>query len=288
MQDFSGQVAVITGAGSGIGRALALELARQGCSLALADVDEAGLEQTRAGLAGSGVPVTLHRTDVSRRDQVQSLAEAVIASHGRVSLLFNNAGVACACAAERMSEEDFQWLMGVNFWGVVHGCQVFLPLLRAQPGAHIVNVSSVFGLIAMPSQSAYNASKFAVRGFSEALQQELAGGSVGLSVVCPGGVRTAIAANARVEASSARALGGAEAFVRRFDKLARTSADTAARQILQGVRRGRRRILVGPDARVLHWVLRLFPLNYDRVLRRLMPIPGVNRPSARGRRFGGE
>lgn len=279
MQKFNDEVAVITGAGSGIGQALALSLARQGCHLALADVNAKGLEATRSLLEGSAVEVSLHEVDVARREDLQQLAEAVVGAHGRVSLLFNNAGVACAGSAQGTSEEDFHWLMNINFWGVVNGCQVFLPLLRQQPVAHIVNLSSVFGLIAMPTQAAYNASKFAVRGFSEALQQELRGSSVGLSVVCPGGVRTAIAANARVDQDSAQALGGAESFVRRFEKLARTTPDQAADTILKGVRKQQKRILVGPDAHALHWILRLFPRSYDRVIARLMPIPGINTPT---------
>ena len=279
MQKFNNEVAVITGAGSGIGQALAVSLARQGCHLALADVNPNGLETTRSLLKDTAVQVSLHQVDVASRQALEQLAEAVVAAHGRISLLFNNAGVACVGSAQDTSEEDFHWLMNINFWGVVNGCQVFLPLLRQQPRAHIINLSSVFGLIAMPTQAAYNASKFAVRGYSEALQQELRGSNVGLSVVCPGGVRTAIAANARVDQASAEALGGSESFVRRFDKLARTTPAQAAGIILDGVRKQRKRILVGPDAHALHWIIRLFPRSYDRVIARLMPIPGINMPT---------
>jgi NAD(P)-dependent dehydrogenase (short-subunit alcohol dehydrogenase family) len=174
MQDFSHQVAVITGAGSGIGQALAVALARQGCDLALADLNTDGLEKTRSMLDGTSVKVSVHQVDVASRQALEQFADEVMEFHGKVSLLFNNAGVALAGSAETTSEEDFHWLMNINFWGVVNGCQVFLPLLRKQPQAHIINISSVFGLIAMPTQAAYNASKFAVRGYSEALQQELA------------------------------------------------------------------------------------------------------------------
>lgn len=279
MQKFNDEVAVITGAGSGIGQALALSLARQGCHIALADVNADGLEATRSRLEGTAVRVSLHEVDVARREGLQQLAEAVVATHGRVSLLFNNAGVACAGSAQDTSEQDFHWLMNINFWGVINGCQVFLPLLRQQPRAHIINLSSVFGLIAMPTQAAYNASKFAVRGYSEALQQELRNSNVGVSVVCPGGVKTAIAANSRVDAVLAQKLGGTEGLVKRFNSMARTTPEQAAEIILEGVRKGRKRILVGADARAIHWIVRLFPRSYDRVIARLMPMPGINVPA---------
>ncbi|MDH3400991.1 MAG: SDR family NAD(P)-dependent oxidoreductase [Chromatiales bacterium] len=279
MHEFSHQLAVITGAGSGIGQALAVSLARQGCDLALADLNTDGLEKTRAMLEGTSVKVSVHRLDVASRQALEQFADEVMEFHGKVSLLFNNAGVALASSAEATREEDFHWLMDINFWGVVNGCQVFLPHLRKQPRAHIINISSVFGLIAMPTQSAYNASKFAVRGYSEALQQELANTSVGLSVVCPGGVRTAIVANARVDQASALALGGGESFSRRFEKLARTTPEQAADIILDGVRKGQQRILVGRDAHVIHWITRLFPRSYARLLARVMPIPGINVPA---------
>ena len=278
MQKFNNEVAVITGAGSGIGQALAVSLARHGCHLALADVNATGLAVTQALLKGAAVQVSLHQVDVARREALEQLAEAVVAAHGRASLLFNNAGVACAGSAQGTSGEDFHWLMNINFWGVVNGCQVFLPLLRQQPRAHIINLSSVFGLIAMPTQAAYNASKFAVRGYSEALQQELRGSSVGVSVVCPGGVSTAIAANSRVDAALSKELGGTEGLVKRFNSLARTTPEQAAETILDGVRRGKKRILVGADARAIHWIVRLFPRSYDRVIARLMPMPGINAP----------
>lgn len=278
MQDFSHQVAVITGAGSGIGQALAVALARQGCGLALADLNTDGLEKTRSMLDGTSVKVSVHQVDVASRQALEQFADEVMEFHGKVSLLFNNAGVALAGSAETTSEEDFHWLMNINFWGVVNGCQVFLPLLRKQPQAHIINISSVFGLIAMPTQAAYNASKFAVRGYSEALQQELADSNVGLSVVCPGGVRTAIAANARVDQASAQALGGGESLSRRFEKLAKTTPAQAADIILAGVQKSKTRILVGRDARIIHWITRLFPRSYPRLLARVMPIPGINVP----------
>lgn len=275
MHEFRNKVAVITGAGSGIGRALALELATRGCHLSLADVSSEGLEQTRAGLAGADVALSYHLADVADREQVGKLARDTVQAHGGVDLLFNNAGVALTDLAEHVSEDDFRWLMEINFWGVVHGCQQFLPYLRERPEPCIVNISSVFGLIAMPTQGAYNASKFAVRGYSEALQQELAGTPVRVCVVCPGGVRTRIAGNARV-ADRPGVLPARGEFEKLFQRMARTSPQQAAVTILEGVAKRRKRILVGPDARLIQWVVRLFPQSYDRVLARLMPVPGVN------------
>lgn len=275
MHAFRNKVAVITGAGSGIGRALALELATRGCHLSLADVSSEGLEQTRAGLVGADVALSYHLADVADREQVGKLARDTVQAHGGVDLLFNNAGVALTDLAEHVSEDDFRWLMEINFWGVVHGCQQFLPYLRERPEPCIVNISSVFGLIAMPTQGAYNASKFAVRGYSEALQQELAGTPVRVCVVCPGGVRTRIAGNARV-ADRPGVLPARGEFEKLFQRMARTSPQQAAVTILEGVAKRRKRILVGPDARLIQWVVRLFPQSYDRVLARLMPVPGVN------------
>lgn len=275
MHAFRNKVAVITGAGSGIGRELALALAARGCHLSLADVSGEGLEQTRAGLAGADVALSYHRVDVAEREQVGKLARDTVQTHGGVDLLFNNAGVALTDLAEHVSEEDFRWLMEINFWGVVHGCQQFLPYLRERPDPCIVNISSVFGLIAMPSQGAYNASKFAVRGYSEALQQELAGTPVSVCVVCPGGVRTRIASSARV-ADRPGVLPARGEFEKLFQRMARTEPQQAALIILEGVAKRRKRILVGPDARLIQWVVRLFPQSYDRVLAKLMPLQGVN------------
>ena len=191
------RAAVITGAAGGIGRAIALSLARRGCHLALADVDEAGLAQMQAQAAPCGVRVSCHRLDVASREAVAELPAQVLGAHGRVDLLFNNAGVALVGNFEQVSEADFDWLMEINFHGVVRMTRAFLPVLKAGDDSRIVNLSSVFGLISPPGQCAYSASKFAVRGFSNALRHELAGSRVGVSVVHPGGVATAIAQNAR-------------------------------------------------------------------------------------------
>jgi NAD(P)-dependent dehydrogenase (short-subunit alcohol dehydrogenase family) len=259
MKTFRGRVAAVTGAGSGIGRALARELAARGAHLALADIDEGGLAETVMLCQGSGTKITSQRVDVADRDAVYAWADQVVADHGRVNLIVNNAGVGLAATVEAVSYEDFEWLMGINFWGVVYGTKAFLPHLKAAGEGHIVNLSSVFGLISVPGQAAYNAAKFAVRGFTDALRMELEmeGSPVSCTTVHPGGVKTNIARNARVDPSMLAGLSSPGAAADEFDKLARTSPESAARQILLGVTRGRRRVLVGPDAAVIDLVSRL-------------------------------
>ena len=260
--DLMGRVAVVTGAGSGIGRAAALSLARRGCHLALADIDEAGLAQTQALV--TGVRASSHRLDVANREAVAAMPARVLEAHGRVDLLVNNAGVALAGTFDLLSEADFEWLMEINFYGVVRMTRAFLPALRASDDACIVNVSSVFGLISPPGQSAYSASKFAVRGFSNALRHELAGTRVGVSVVHPGGVATAIARNARV----AQGLPADEMRSRLVlaEKVLRMPPEKAAEIIVRGVENRRARILVGSDALLISLLERLAPVSYWRVL----------------------
>lgn len=260
-------VAAITGVASGIGRALALRLAREGVALALNDVNEAGLHETGAAVEKLGVACSLHACDVSREEQVNDFAREALARHGRVSLLVNNAGVALAGTVEELSTADIVWLMGINFWGTVYGVKAFLPHLRAEPQAHIVNVSSVFGFIAPPGHAAYVASKFAVRGFTEALRHELAGTNVRVSVVHPGGVRTGIARAARrgLQAPAARH----EEEVTRFERVARTTPEAAAERIVRGITRDEGRILIGTDARFIELVQRLRPVHYWRLLQAL-------------------
>ena len=219
METFSGRVAAITGAGSGIGRALARELARRGAHLALSDVDETGLAETVALCEGNGVKVTSHRVDVADRAAVFAWADQVATEHGKVNLVFNNAGVALAATIDEGSVEDIEWLVGINYWGVVFGTKAFLPHLKAAGEGHIVNLSSVFGLISVPAQSAYNASKFAVRGFTDALRMELEieGCGVSSTTVHPGGIKTNIARNARMDPSAEMLsgdAGGADASTR--------------------------------------------------------------------------
>src|SRR5215467_10827006 len=202
MSFLSGGVAVVTGASSGIGRALAQQLAIAGCSLALADIDEEGLQQTTQFLARNVAVVTTHVLDVSKEERVRGLAGEVEERHGRLSLLINNAGVSLHGDFEEISLDDFRWLMDINFWGTVYGVKYFLPILKRERRAHIVNLSSVFGLVAPAGQSAYATSKFALRGFTEALRHELEGTSVLVSCVHPAGVKTAIARRGRLGAAT--------------------------------------------------------------------------------------
>ena len=269
MRKFENKVAAITGSASGIGRALAIELAAKGCHLALSDVNGEGLAETVEQASGLGVRVTSARVDVANREAVYAWADQVVREHGKVNLIFNNAGVALGSTVEKMSYGDFEWLMGVNFWGVVYGTKAFLPHLKATGNGHIINISSVFGLAGIPSQSAYNSAKFAVRGFTESLRQELdmLGYGVSASSVHPGGIKTSIARSARMD-ESIRDLGlGREGFDTRdaFEKSFITTPEKAAKAILQGVQRNQRRILVGPDARVYDWMVRLLPTAYQRV-----------------------
>jgi butyryl-CoA dehydrogenase len=248
-----GRVAAVTGAASGIGRALAIALAHRGCHLALADVDVAGLDDTVATCRRAGVTVTAQHLDVSDRAAVERWAVRVVEEHGRVNLVVNNAGVALIADVAEMAHEDLEWLMAVDYWGVVHGTTAFLPHLASSGEGHVVNISSVFGLVSIPSQSAYNSAKFAVRGFTDALRIELdiARSPVSATTVHPGGIRTDIVRNAR-SSPGAPLSDPAE-----FDRLARTTPERAAAVILAGVLRNRRRVLVGADARVFDLVSRM-------------------------------
>jgi butyryl-CoA dehydrogenase len=268
MKDFDGKVVAITGAGSGIGRALAIEFARRRAEVALSDIDEVGLAETVGRCEGTGVKVTSERVDVADRAAVEAWAGRVVEAHGKVNVIVNNAGVAVASTIESVSYEDFEWLMNINFWGVVHGTKAFLPYLRASGEGHVVNISSVFGLVSVPTQAVYNSAKFAVRGFTDALRMELEidGAPVSCTTIHPGGIKTNIARNARVDGELAEAAGGVDDAISSFDKLAITSPEKAARQIIAAVEKDRRRALIGPDAPVIDLVSRLPIGLYERLL----------------------
>lgn len=268
MKSFSGKVAAITGAGSGIGQATAIALAKAGCHLALSDISQESLEKTIKMLANYPVKVSSHVVDVSDREAVYQYADDAVAEHGKVNIIMNNAGVGLGETVENMSYENFEWLMNINFWGVVYGTKAFLPHLKLADEGHVINISSVFGIIGVPTQSAYNAAKFAVRGFTESLREELdlEGGRVSATSVHPGGVKTSIALNSRMGDMGSMNIGGKEDIAELFEKIALTTPEAAAKTILKGVRKNRRRVLVGGDAVMLDTTQRLMPTGYQRLL----------------------
>jgi short-subunit dehydrogenase len=270
MTAIRGAAAAVTGAASGIGRALAIALAVRGCDLALADRDLGGLDTVAAEIDRTGGrKVSLHRVDVGVPAEIAAFAEAAIAAHPALNILINNAGVALFGNFTEIDQAQMDWLININFWGAVHACRAFLPTLSARSEAHIVNLSSVFGLIAPPGQTAYAAAKFALRGFSESLRHELAMAKspVRLSVVHPGGVATAIARNARMGLGVTDNARRAES-IEWFENNARTTPTAAALRIIDGIEKNQPRILIGRDARILDVVQRLFPASYWAMLAR--------------------
>ena len=268
MKNFNNKVAAITGAGSGIGQQLALHLAMQGCHLALSDINSDGLDETLSMLQQYPIKVTRHILDVSDKDAVFSWADSVVNDHGKVNIIFNNAGVALSGTVAALSVEDYHWIMGINFWGTLYGVKAFLPHLEASGEGHIVNISSVFGLTAQPLMSGYNASKYAVRGLSESLRQdlELTGSNVSMTCVHPGGIKTNIAKSTRMSDSVNQVLGvSSDESIKDFEMSFINTAESAAKVILKGVNKNKRRILIGPDARVYDWISRLFPAGYQRL-----------------------
>jgi NADP-dependent 3-hydroxy acid dehydrogenase YdfG len=268
MEGFAGKVAAVTGAGSGIGQALAIELGRSGAKLAISDVDTEGLAATEERLKAIGAPVKADRLDVTEREAFELYADAVVAHFGKVNQIYNNAGIAFAGDVEVSQFKDIEKVVDVDFWGVVNGTKVFLPHLIASGDGHIVNVSSVFGLFAVPGQAAYNAAKFAVRGFTEALRQEMivAGHPVKVTTVHPGGIKTNIARNMTTVEGLDK-----DELAQTFDKkLASTTPEKAAKIILDGVRKNRARVLVGPDAKVLDLIVRATGSGYQRLFSTVM------------------
>jgi NADP-dependent 3-hydroxy acid dehydrogenase YdfG len=268
MEGFAGKIAVVTGAGSGIGQALAIELARSGASVAISDVNTEGLAVTEERLKAIGAPVKSDRLDVTEREAFELYADAVKEHFGKVNQIYNNAGIAFAGDIEVTEFKDIEKVMDVDFWGVVNGTKVFLPHLIESGDGHVINVSSVFGLFSVPGQAAYNAAKFAVRGFTEALRQEmeLAGHPVKVTTVHPGGIKTNIVRNMTAVDSVDK-----KKLTKTFDKrLANTSPEKAARIILDGVRKNKARVLVGPDATALDLIVRITGSGYHRLFSTVM------------------
>ena len=265
MKTLKGKVVAITGAGSGIGRATAELAARQGGHVAVSDVNEKGLLETQIACEKQGVRCEATVLDVADREAVHAWADATRTSFGQVNVIVNNAGVSLSGVVEDLAYEDFEWLMNINFWGVVYGTKAFLPHLRESGDGHVVNISSLFGLMAMPAASAYNASKFAVRGFTEALSEELAieGAPVRVTSVHPGGIDTNIARGGRVTPNRKWGLVDSVQSGKDFERLARTTPQSAAKQIIDAILDERRRLLIGADAKLLDLVQRVMPARYQ-------------------------
>jgi NADP-dependent 3-hydroxy acid dehydrogenase YdfG len=264
MNPFEAKVAVITGAGSGIGRALAVNLAEQGAKLALSDIDTEGLAETVSQAEALGADVKSDRLNVAEREAVLDYAEAVVAHFGEVHQIYNNAGIAYNGDVENSEFKDIERIIDVDFWGVVNGTKAFLPHVIASGDGHIINISSLFGLIAVPGQSAYNAAKFAVRGFTEALHQEMLVAKHPVKVTCvhPGGIKTAVARNATVANDQ-----NAQTFAEFFDKrLALHSPEMAAETIIDGVCKGRARVVIGWEAKALDVLARIIGPSYQRII----------------------
>jgi len=268
MTQINGSAAAVTGAASGIGRALALELAARGCDLALADRDEAGLQQVAAEIGKTAKrKITTHRVDVADIKQIEDFAAAATSAHPGLNIVINNAGVALLGNFNEIEQAQMDWLFNINFWGVVHATRAFLPHLAKQPAAHIVNLSSIFGIIAPPGQTAYSAAKFAVRGFSESLRHELAMAKspVRLSVVHPGGVATNIVRNSRTGTGVTDNARRADS-IDRFETMAINTPTTAAQRIITGIEKNQPRILIGGDAKFMDLLQRLLPGSYWSVM----------------------
>ena len=267
MKNFKNKVAAITGAGSGMGQQLAILLAKAGCHLSISDVNEKGLAETVELVKPYNVRVTSKKVNVANVEEVKAWAAETAQNHGSVNMIFNNAGVALGSTVEGATYEELEWIMNINFWGVVYGTKEFLPYIKKTGDGHIINISSLFGLTAQPTQSAYNATKFAVRGFTESLRQELDMENCGVSALCvhPGGIRTNIANDARMS-DSIRSLGmNPDKSAKVFNKLLRMPPEEAAQQMLDAVLKNKRRLLIGNDAKTLDLIQRVLPTGYQKL-----------------------
>lgn len=268
MRSLHRKVVVVTGAGSGIGRALAILLARKAARLALADINEKGLNETKQACEQYGAEVVTTIVDVSNREAVYQWAKDTYETFGEINVVVNNAGVALQATTEDVDYEQFEWLMSINFWGVVYGTKAFLPYLKESQDAHLVNISSIFGIIAFPANGAYNASKFAVKGFTEALREELLieKSHIGLTCVHPGGIQTNIAFGGRVISNPRWGIHDSQHSGTEFAKIAKTSPEKAAENIVRAILLNRGRLLIGKDAVILDLLQRFIPVRYQKLL----------------------
>ncbi len=265
MRDFLAKTIVITGAGSGIGKALALNFASKGAFVALSDINAEAVNQVADEVRAKGGRASSATLDVSDRAAMYAYAEQVRSEFGKVDIVINNAGVTVSERIDELSYDDFEWVMNINFWGVVYGTKAFLPYLKEARESYIVNISSLFGLLAYPTQGAYNASKFAVRGFTEALRYELA--DTGVTPICvhPGGIDTNIVRNARYHQGDDGSIDH-DVAIKEFNRMARTSPDEAANSIVSAILKGNRRLLIGNDAKLFDMLQRFMPGSYDRLV----------------------
>lgn len=261
MRQFKDKVCVITGAGSGIGAACARAMAAEGAIIIGADLRMEMLEAVTAEVNEAGGRMQAHQLDVADRDAVFALAASVEKAHGAADLVLNNAGVSYSATVEDMSMDNFQWVMDINFWGVVHGTQAFLPAMISRGSGHIANVSSIFGLIGVPTQCAYNAAKYGVLGFGEALRHEMKEHNIGVTTIHPGGINTNIVRHARYQQGPDMEAEREEA-IQRFAQFTITQPEGAAKIIMKGIKRNKGRVLIGPDAHFVDWVRRIFPTHY--------------------------
>lgn len=275
MTTISGKLAVVTGAASGIGRGTAIELAKRGARLAISDLDRAGLAETAKRIEAIGGKVSTYLLDVADRDAVYAFAQEIESAHGGADIVINNAGVAQIARVDELSYEDFEWVMNIDFWGMVYGTKAFLPQIRKKGEGHIVNVSSIFGIISVPSQAAYNSAKFAIRGFTEALRHEMKGTRINVSCVHPGGIKTNIVRNARFPQSTQATV--REEAASGFDKLARTTPEKAGETIVNGIAKDKGRILIGVDAKIIDLLQRILPSSYGKIMfrREIGPLSGA-------------
>ncbi len=273
MKNFTDKICVVTGAGSGIGRATAYALGKQGAQLILTDINGKNVKATATTIKEQGGKADAHIIDAADRDAAFALADKVKKKYGGADFILNNAGVVNVGEVQRLTMDDFNFVMDIDFWGVVHGTQAFLPHMLEKNSGHIANISSVFGLIGVPRQAAYNSAKFAVLGFTEALRHDLAETNIGVSCIHPGGIDTNIARNARLIQEEDTEETRAE-FAANFKEVAKTTPDKAAQVILKGVRKNKARILIGADAYFIEWIVRLFPTRYNKVLNRFLGLTG--------------